>query len=98
MYYIISLKHTNRIDKYITLWKSDNCGYCYSKELAGLYDNVEDNYHNDKVDSIAIDEDILNNYFMKLPYDKSFKHLIINCKVIWDALNLKMTNNGLKIK
>jgi hypothetical protein len=30
MYYIISLKHTQKHDKYITLWRPENCGYCHS--------------------------------------------------------------------
>lgn len=45
-YFVVSLKHTNKTDKYITLWGPDNAGYCYSFERAGKYKGYEHNYHN----------------------------------------------------
>jgi len=45
-YYIVSLKHTNRKDKYITLWRPKNAGYCWPLELAGVYDGYQHGYHN----------------------------------------------------
>lgn len=45
-YLIVSLKHTNRKDKYITLWRPDNKGYCWPVELAGLYKGYQHDYHN----------------------------------------------------
>jgi hypothetical protein len=46
-YYIVSLKHTHKKDKFITLWRPDNKGYCWPIAAAGIYTEVEDGYHND---------------------------------------------------
>ncbi|WKN20872.1 hypothetical protein [Azotobacter vinelandii] len=37
MFYVISLKHTKRTDRYITIWRSDDSGYCYPMAWAGRY-------------------------------------------------------------
>ena len=44
MYYIISLKHTHKEDKYITLWRPNNSGYCYSQDQAGRYSEIKEGY------------------------------------------------------
>ena len=38
-YYIVSVKHTQSDDPYITLWNPNNAGYCYRTEAAGQYDH-----------------------------------------------------------
>jgi hypothetical protein len=45
-YFIVSFNHTDKTDKYITLWRPSNAGYCYPIELAGKYNGYEDGYHN----------------------------------------------------
>ena len=49
-YFIVSLKHTHKRDKYITLWRHKNAGYCWAIELAGQYEGYENNYHNSGCD------------------------------------------------
>ena len=49
-YYIVSLKHTHKRDKYVTLWRPDNKGYCWPLSLAGRYQGYEDGYHNHGLD------------------------------------------------
>lgn len=46
-YFIVSLKHTNKKDKYVTLWRPDNAGYAWPLELAGKYKGYEEGYHHD---------------------------------------------------
>jgi hypothetical protein len=36
-FYVVSVKHTARQDKYITLWRPNDKGYCYRTEAAGKY-------------------------------------------------------------
>jgi hypothetical protein len=43
-FYIISLCHTAKREKFITLWRPNNSGYCFSKENAGIYLNPEDGF------------------------------------------------------
>lgn len=66
MYNIISLKHTNKNDKYITLWRSNKSGYCYSKEMSGLYDIDIDMTHF-QTDNMLIQDFELDNIFIKVP-------------------------------
>ena len=97
MYYIISLKHTHREDKYITLWRPDNCGYCYAQTDAGVYPQYEEGYHNVDGDSLPVEKNILDGFFINSEYSSHniVKKCIPNCKQVWDMLGLKMTKRGL---
>lgn len=94
MYFIISLAHTMRHEKYITLWKPYNRGYCYSKEMAGIYEIPESGYHDSdgNMPILITDADKL---FEHLPYDGDLKLMIPNKKEVWDKIGVKMTRNGL---
>lgn len=48
MFYVISLKHTKKKDKYFTLWRANNAGYCFSKGMAGLYATPQVGYHDNE--------------------------------------------------
>lgn len=92
--YIISLCHTYRHEKYITLWRPDNAGYCYSKEMAGFYENPKKGYHDNEI-NMPISEEASKDLFKELPYDGVLKMMIPNTKEIWGKLGVKMTKNGL---
>lgn len=94
MYYIISLTHTMRHEKRLTLWRHDNKGYCYSKENAGLYESPKKGYH-DSEDNMPIKKESAEKLFKKLPYDGDLLDMIPNNKETWKVLNVKMTKNGL---
>lgn len=95
MNYIISLTHTNRSDKYITLWRHDNKGYCYSKDNAGIYEHPKEGYH-DNEDNMPINVEQADKLFLMIPYDGVDKLMIPNVKLVWDVLGVKMGRNGLK--
>ena len=38
LFYILSLNHTHRRDKYVTIWRPDDCGYAYPTSWAGRYE------------------------------------------------------------
>lgn len=94
MYYIISLTHTMRHEKYITLWRPRNAGYCYSKNNAGLYGVPQKGYH-DSDSNMPISVEDAEKLFQKLPYDGITKDMIPNNKETWKFLNIKMTKDGL---
>lgn len=93
--YVISLTHTMRHEKYITLWRPNNAGYCYSKEMAGFYEKPKCGYH-DNDDNMPISEDEAKELFQSLPYDGVMKMMIPNNKENWAKLKVKMTKYGLK--
>lgn len=97
MYYIISLKHTHRSDKFITLWRDNNAGYCYSKEQAGVYNEIKKGYHDLETDSMPVLVEELNKLFSNSEIDNrgTIRPCIANHRGIWNLLNVKMTKNGL---
>ncbi len=97
MYYIISLKHTHKIDKFITLWRPRNAGYCYSQDNAGIYEKIQEGYHNQEFDSMPVLVEELDQLFVKSIIDSNgtFKKCVPNCAAVWEVLGLKMTKNGL---
>ncbi|OFX56305.1 MAG: hypothetical protein A2066_12950 [Bacteroidetes bacterium GWB2_41_8] len=95
MYHIISLAHTNKTDKFITLWRPNNAGYCYSKPMAGIYEKPEKGYH-DSDSNMPITVDQADKLFIEAKYDGELRMMIPNCKQVWDVLNVKMTKNGLQ--
>ena len=94
MYYIISMKHTSKIDKYICLWGADNSGYYTSIEGAGLYENPIDDYHNSPPDSIPIEKERLDKLTIEVVQkDKTF-HCIPNCAAVLEQLGMKFNRKG----
>lgn len=100
MYYIISLKHTHKEDKYITLWRPDNSGYCYAQDQSGKYEEIIDGYHNGEGDSLPIEVEKLDGFFINsdIVSKNQVKRCIPNCKQVWDVFNLKMTKQGLVVR
>jgi len=92
--YVISLHHTMRHERYITLWRPDNRGYCYSKDNAGFYEPIKEGYHNDE-NNMPISKELANELFEELPYDGVLKMMIPNMKRVWVKLGVKMTKDGL---
>lgn len=97
-FYIISLKHTQSSDDYITLWRPNDRGYCYSKEEAGEYDSPQKDYH-DSEGNMPISTEDADKLFISVNYDGHPKRMIPNCKAIWKQLGVKLYKNSLiKIK
>lgn len=95
MYYVISLHHTHKRDKFITLWRPNNKGYCYSKSQAGLYEKPKDGYH-DSEDNMSIKMEEANKLFIEALYDGQPKLMIPNCKVVREKLKVNQTKYGLR--
>jgi len=94
-YRIVSMKHTGKSDKFITLWGPNDAGYHFSKELSGIYDGYEPGYH-DSEGNMPIPEELAQRLFINVNYEGKEKHMIPNCKAVWDELNLKWTKSGLR--
>lgn len=70
-YIIFSLEHTNRKDKFFTLWRPDNAGYTYMLDSAGRYTDIEIGYHHrSDGGSVAVPYDKIPAEFVQLD-DKS---------------------------
>lgn len=94
MYYIVSMKHTQKRDRFITLWGKDNRGYYTSTEGAGLYENPEKGYHDSPPDSIPIKKEKLDKLTICVNQAGADWHCVPNCKSVWDELGFKWNRRG----
>jgi hypothetical protein len=73
-YIVVSVNHTERRDKYITLWNPKNAGYCYRIEVAGKYTEEEINghlsYYNSGDNTVAVKREVIEA--LAVPVEKGF--------------------------
>lgn len=89
------MKHTNKKDCFITFWKPNSAGYCYSLNLAGVYENPEKGYH-DNEDNMSIESEIIERMGSTILYDGELKTMVPNNKYVLDELGLKYIGLNLK--
>jgi hypothetical protein len=81
-YYIISLKWTYPNSAAFTLWGENDKGYCWRKEQAGLYTESEiikyKEYYNNKKYTIAIEDSLIENLWVKAEYDNKISMFLLN--------------------
>lgn len=99
MNYVLSLKHTNKTDSYITLWRPKNGGYCWALQNAGLYEDPKIGYH-DSCNDVPIKTDDLERLAIEVSIERNGKivSVIPNCKAIWDTLGLVWKKGNLTRK
>lgn len=90
-YIIISLKHTNRRHRAITLWRPDNRGYCWTIERAGAYQEpsvLESlGYYNTGHSDIAVPASLVQELAKEVEYDtKEFGQCLPNDAATWKRL------------
>src|SRR5690554_4974764 len=72
LYIVISLKHTHRRDKAVTLWRPDDRGYCWRLEWAGRYpeQQVLDHlgYYNSGCSNIAVPAELVERLSCEVEY------------------------------
>lgn len=89
---ILSLKHTNKKDKYITLWRPDNKGYCWMIDAAGRYKGYQKGYH-DSPENIPVPLSMIPFEF--IVEDSDGRDCIKNCKAsvkYFESLSLNVFN------
>lgn len=63
-YYVISVHHTMRENKFITLWRPDDSGYCFRTTRAGKYGGAavreKLSYYNSGCANIAVPVDVID--------------------------------------
>lgn len=85
-YYIVSLKHTSRGDSAITLWRHNGSGYCWYRDWAGVYSEI--NPLNADSLNIFVDKEIADPLFKQTTYDGENRMVLPNMPGVWAALNL----------
>ena len=70
---VISLKRTSSLNKAITLWRSDDSGYCSTLRCAGRYDEASVlehlGYYNSGNSSIAVPAELAERLVIEVEYD-----------------------------
>ena len=90
-YIVISLKHTHRRHKAITLWRGNDSGYCWRLERAGRYaeSGVLEHlgYYNSGCSNIAVPLDLVERLSCEVEYDnKEFDVCLPNNRETWKRL------------
>ncbi len=90
-YIVISLKHTKRRHKAITLWRSDDRGYCWKMESAGIYSEERIlehlGYYNSGCSNIAVPLSLMPFLVDDVEYDtKEFGVCLPNNAATWKKL------------
>lgn len=93
-YYILSLKHTRAKDKFFTLWRPNNAGYCYSTEKAGQYPQFQEGYHN-SCSNMPITYEQMTYLSEKVMYEGQEIEVLRNTLAIRKRLGLKIVNKEL---
>lgn len=88
--YIISLKRTKKEEPYITLWRPNDRGYCWFKDLAGVYTEIEEGYHHSE-DSIPISEEIADQLFVEVTDGDTKRLAILNTKTNMAIIKAQQT-------
>ena len=89
-YYILSVKHTRAEDKYFTLWKPNDHGYCQAKEAAGVYHQLKKGYHGDE-SNIPIPLEAAEELFLKV----GSLHVIPNVRRVRKELGLRIKEGSI---
>jgi len=82
-YYLLSVKHTNKRDAFITLWRANECGYTLYQEAAGLYAlghaEAVEKYNN--YSAVKVHKDLLTGLWVKDHLEND--HGILNTPENW---------------
>ena len=88
---VLSLKHTHRRHKAITLWRANDSGYCWPLERAGAYAESlvleRLGYYNSGCSNIAVPADLVKRLVVDIEYDtKEFGICLPNNANTWKQL------------
>ena len=88
---VLSLKHTHRRHKAITLWRANDSGYCWPLERAGVYAESlvleRLGYYNSGCSNIAVPVDLVKRLVVDIEYDtKEFGICLPNNANTWKQL------------
>lgn len=75
--YVVSLSNTDKTEAFITLWRPDNSGYCFSKEHAGIYPTPQKGYH-DSDTNMPISDAQADRLWVQVRHDGNVQHRIRN--------------------
>lgn len=90
-YIVISLKHTKKRHKAITLWQANDSGYCWKLETAGLYKEADVlerlGYYNSGCSNIAVPVEVVRELCQKVEYENlEFGVCLPNNASTWSQL------------
>lgn len=102
-FYVISVKHTQRSCRYITVWGPDNRGYRQRLQKAGRYAESTirahlDHYYNTGHSSIAVPCDVVDGLasdgdprdFVGADPGPAVPRVLLNIRAVWHALLLNV--------
>lgn len=86
-FYYISYKWTHPEDAFITFWRENNCGYCWYKDWAGVYERIC--YGDEYGSSITVFKSEVDKLWMDVDFDGAPRKILPNTKEVRKILGLK---------
>lgn len=93
MYYIVSLRHTVKYKKFVTLWGPNDANYHFSREMSGLYEQYKEGYHNNEGNK-PITKELADSLFERVVYEGQDKHMIAISAKNMKAIGIKFNKRG----
>ena len=94
-YFLVSMKHTHRGDKFISFWKPNDCGYTIFREDFGEYETLKEGYHNSE-HTLPVEAGKIKPLLEMWLEGPEWKMVVLNTPSNWSRLGLKLTKNGLR--
>lgn len=85
---LVSLKHTDPTDDFITFWGPDNAGYAMNENRIGVYEQIQLGYH-DSDETLPFPHEKLQMLFIEVTVEGKQQKRVPNCKAIWKHLGIK---------
>lgn len=97
-YYIVSINHTRRENRYILLWRPDDKGYTFRTSTAGLYPEElvlsHLGYYNAGCAAVAVRADVMDQLTvlttLRDQLDGDDGPALLNTKGTWDAIKANL--------
>lgn len=86
-FYIVSLKWTNKNDKWITFSRSNYAGYCLFKEWCGLY--LDNCFNADPAKEMFVDSEKLKSLWIKIKHEGYEREVLPNTAKVRKILGVE---------
>jgi len=87
---LISLKWTNKKDKWFTMWRENSCGYCWFAEWAGFYDVEEARKIHGQDNTIMVDSYLVKHLWKEIEYEGKKRQVLPNTAEVRRELKIQL--------
>jgi hypothetical protein len=87
---LLSLKWTNKKDKWFTFWRENSAGYCWFKEWCGLYDIEKARETHGHDNTIMVDGFLIKHLWKEIEYEGKKREILPNTEEVRKFLSIQL--------